>query len=140
MLPNWRRPALAVAIGLLALTFVAQWPALSGRVDRVEQIGRDGRDGLAAINLAGGATHLLKKCGPMGTNWVYTPVLSWRAHVSLGNIGHRDFAPAILLLRGTRPGKLQPIPPTGAVGSKLLAAKYPWQIRMYDGKSSCASR
>lgn len=140
MLPNWRRPALAVAIGLLVLTFVAQWPALSGRVDRVEQIGRDGRDGLAAINLAGGATHLLKKCGPMGTNWVYTPVLSWRAHVSLGNIGHRDFAPAILLLRGTRPGKLQPIPPTGAVGSKLLAAKYPWQIRMYDGKSSCASR
>ncbi|MCX6394331.1 MAG: hypothetical protein NTY57_05705 [Solirubrobacterales bacterium] len=140
LLPNWRRAALAVAAVVVGLTFVAQWPALSYRVDKVEQIGRDGRAGLAAINRAGGATHLLKKCGPMGTNWVYTPVLSWRAHVSLGNIGHRDFAPAILLLRGTRSGKRQPVPPAETVKSELLATKYPWQVRMFEGKSSCATR
>ena len=139
---RWQKPALAVtAIGLVAI-FAAREPLLAQKLERVRSIGLLGKGAVAAINKAGGTSKLTARFGPLGTNWVYTPVISWRANLSLGNVTRRDLAPAILVLppsgasvRRPRPHKhVQPVPPIGTQSSVILATKNGWKIVEYRTK------
>ncbi len=137
--------ALGAAAGLLVAMFAAREPALSQRIDKVESIGNLAKGAVVAMNQAGGATKLIARCGSLGTNWVYTPVISWRAHISIGNVGHRDNAPAILLLPPNTTviktprtlNNLQPVPPAGSRSTRTLASKNGWRVVEYSGTNSC---
>jgi hypothetical protein len=137
--------AMGAAAGLLAAIFVVREPALSQKIDKVENIGTLAKSAVVAMNKAGGAPKLIARCGSLGTNWVYTPVISWRAHISIGNVGHRVTAPAILLLpphttvikKPRTFNNLQPVPPLGSRTSKTLASTHDWRVVEYTGAKAC---
>jgi hypothetical protein len=139
--------ALGVSAAVLAAVFAVREPLLASRVDKVEQIGRLGKDSVEVMNKVGGAHSLIARCGSLGTNWVYTPVISWRAHISIGNVGHRNTAPAILLLTpntttATRQGlrnRLQVVPPPGTRRAETLANSSDWRIVKYSGSRPCGA-
>jgi hypothetical protein len=137
--------ALVGAAAVLTTIFALREPLLSNRIEKVERVGLMAKDAVAAMDQLGGAHRLIARCGSLGTSWVYTPVISWRAHISIGNVGHRDRAPAILLLPPntttvTHPGvrnNFQLVPPAGSRNAQTLATSGGWRIAEYSGKRSC---
>ena len=137
--------ALGASAAVLVAVFALREPLLASRIDKVEQIGLLGKDSVAAMDQVGGAHSLIARCGSLGTNWVYTPVISWRAHITLGNVSRRNTAPAIVLLTpntttATRPGlrnRLQLVPPPGTRRAETLAKSSGWRIVEYSGSRAC---
>ncbi|MCX6387918.1 MAG: hypothetical protein NTX07_04230 [Solirubrobacterales bacterium] len=137
----------AAAVVFLLGTTVGRAPELSAQVNRVDRIGEIGRDSVVALQRAGGARELIRQCGALGTNWVYTPVVSWRAGVSLGNIGFRRTAPAIVLIHPrsvisgapTHANNFQPLPPRGATSRTTITSTRDWKVVRFGSRSSRAS-
>ena len=137
--------AMWASIVLIAAVFGARQDLLTARLDKVEQIGTRSEDAVTAMNKLGGAHKLIARCGSLGTNWVYTPVISWRAHISLGNVGHRDTAPAILLLPPNTTtvshpsvrNNFQLVPPAGTRSSRTLTTAGGWRVVEYSGAVNC---
>ncbi len=146
---SWQKVGLGFTALALVLMFATREPLLKQRVDKVEQIGTLGKSAVAAMNEVGGPHKLIARCGSLGTGWIYTPVISWRAQISLGNVGRLHTAPTILLLP-TKPttstafpglrDKFQPVPPAGATTSKVLASNRDWQVVEYSSATASCRR
>jgi hypothetical protein len=137
--------ALAVVVFALVSVFAVREPLLAERVDKVEHIGNLAKEAVGAMNQLGGAHRLIVRCGSLGTSWIYTPVISWRAHISIGNVAHRDRAPAILLLpphtttvvKPAISNNFQLVPPADSRSATTLVRSSSWRIVEYSGSKAC---